>query len=136
MIRATTSSVLKESKVAKYLTKVIDTKAIKQSELAYKIGYNKANIITMFKQGLTKLPINKVRVTAEALDVDPVHLMRLVLSEYQPDTLECIEEVYGYAVTDNEMKVIELMRNATDDRDPVVNSVASKELTKIFKTLV
>jgi len=129
------NSTLSNSQVASYLSKTIDTKGIKQSDLAFEIGYTKPNIITMFKQGLTKLPINKVKIMAEALQIDPVHLLRLVLQEYQPETLDSIEEIYGYAVTENEMKVIEALRDATDDSDPVIHSAALKELKKVFNNL-
>lgn len=130
------SNAIGASTVAKYLSNKIESSGIKQSDLAHQIGYSKPNIITMFKQGLTKLPISKVKVTAEALNVDPVHLLRLVLEEYQPETLESIEEIVGYAVSDNEMKVVELLRETTKDADPVIHSKAMKELKKVFKDLV
>lgn len=112
---------------AKYLAHQIELSDKTQLEIAHEIGYEKPNIITMFKQGTTKVPINKVPMLAKALGLDPAHLLRLALREYAPEILDTIEEALGRAVTHNEFEIIEAVRNATDD-DP---KASGKELAAV-----
>ena len=57
-----------------------------QREIAQECGFEKPNIITMFKQGATKIPLNRIGALAKAIDVDPAHLLRLAMKEYMPET--------------------------------------------------
>ena len=89
--------------VAQYLTSKINASGKTQREIASEIGYDAANVITMFKQGSTKLPLNTVGPIARALDVDPVFLVRLAFSEYFPETFDAVEHALGSTiVTENE----------------------------------
>lgn len=98
--------------VAEYLTEQIRLSGKTQHEIANEAGFNKPNIISMFKKGETKLPLSKVGPMAKALGVDPVALFRLVMSEYEPQTWQAIEEtVLGQPVlTANEIEIIEVLR--------------------------
>ncbi|MEF8701205.1 MAG: XRE family transcriptional regulator [Candidatus Accumulibacter sp. UW26] len=90
-----------------------------QREIAQECGFEHPNIITMLKNGSTKLPINRVGPLAKALDADPAHLLRLVMLEYQPDTWGCIEELMqSTLLTANELELVRAFRDATGDRDP------------------
>jgi len=77
--------------VAKYLSEQFDLSPKSQREIAESIGYDNPNIITMFKQGHTKVPLNKVGALATALGLDPAHFMRMVLEEYMPETWQAVE---------------------------------------------
>ena len=48
-----------------------------QREIAAECGFDKPNIITMFKNGSTKVPLNRIGALAKALDADPAHMLRL-----------------------------------------------------------
>lgn len=115
------------SKVAKFLTDKIDSSPLSQKEIALRLGYTKPNIITMFKQGTTKLPVDKVGLMADALDVDQVKLLKLVMTEYMPDTWEAIQSIVGFAATENEQRMIEIIREASDDTDPRIRNKAQEE---------
>ena len=58
----------------------------------------------MMRQGQTKLPVSKVSAFAKALKVDPAHLLRIVMSEYLPETWEAIQELV-FLVPENEQKI-------------------------------
>lgn len=105
--------------VADYLAQQIAISELSQKEIAERIGYDRPNIITMFKQGTTKLPINKVGPIAKALNVDPVYLLRLVLGEYMPETWEAIEQVMGKAnmVSEHDLEILQHMRKKTKNFD-------------------
>ena len=105
--------------VAQFLTIKINESGKTQKEIATEIGYDSANIITMFKQGLTKLPINTVGSIALALEIDPVFLLRLAFNEYFPETFEAIEDTLGTTfITENERNLLEQFRQNTNNTDP------------------
>lgn len=89
-----------------------------QREIAQECGFEKPNIITMFKNGSTKLPMNRIGPLAKALDVDPAHLLRLAMCEYLPDTWDAIEDIMQSTVlTANELKLVRAYREVTGDSD-------------------
>jgi transcriptional regulator len=105
--------------VAEFLTKQIDL-AVKygktQTEIAKELGYEKPNIITMFKQGRTKLPLPKVVPLAKSLGIDPVHMLRIVMAEYSPDTWEVLEEIVGQKlVSTSEQETLKVIREVAGD---------------------
>lgn len=78
--------------VALFLSEQIDLSPKSQREIAEAIGFDHPNIITMLKQGQTKVPLARVGALARVLDVNAAHLMRMVLEEYIPETWRAIEE--------------------------------------------
>ena len=105
---------IKKVSVAEFLTSTLPTCGKTQKEVAQEMGYDNPNIITMFKQGLTKVPLTKVSSLAKALDVDPVFLLKIVLTEYAPEVLVAIEEILdGSVLTRNERELIDAYRKAT-----------------------
>lgn len=125
-------------KVSQVLTQHIETVTKSgdktQRDIATEIGYDKPNIVTMFKQGQANLPINKVALMAKALYIDPAYLMRLCLQEYMPEAYEVIEEIMGVGVTftKNEMDLIKLVRKGTGNSDPSFESLATVNILQEF----
>jgi transcriptional regulator with XRE-family HTH domain len=100
-----------ELNVAQYLTYHISKSGKTQREIAREIGYTKPNIITMFKQGLTKLPLEKVGPIAKALEISPDELFYKVMNEYMPETFQAIMPLlHGVELTKDELEVIENYR--------------------------
>src|SRR4051794_1657565 len=77
--------------VAEYLEKAIKLSGKTHKQLAEEIGYSNTNIITMLKQGQTKVPVKRVPAFAKALGVDPQHLLDVVMSEYYPEAWSMIK---------------------------------------------
>ncbi len=96
--------------------------------LSADVGYDKPNMVTMIKQGKTKLPLNKVSLFAKSLGVDPIHLLRIAMEEYQPETLDAISKIIGQAIiSENEMKIINIIRDITGGVDVVPKNNEDKE---------
>lgn len=90
-----------------------------QREIAAECGFETPNIITMFKNGSTKVPLNRIGALAKALDADPAHMLRLAMQEYMPNTWESIEDTLKCTLlTANELKLIRAYREATGNADP------------------
>jgi hypothetical protein len=92
--------------VAKFISDQIDCAMKSQREIAESIGYENPNIITMFKQGLTKIPLNRAGALATALGIDPAHFMRMVLEEYMPETWKAVEQALGRMILSDEEELL------------------------------
>lgn len=104
--------------VAEFLADRIAAVDKTQREISQECGFDNPNIITMFKQGHTKLPINRIAPLAKALEVDPAHLLRLVMLEYMPETWECVENIMQSTVLSaNELELVRAYREVTGDND-------------------
>lgn len=113
------SQFIERKTVAEYLTDAIAHSGKTQKQIAQEMGYDNPNIITMFKQGQTPVPLKKVGPFATALGIDPVCFLRLVMLEYMPETYEAIEQVLAVPLlTQREKKLIESFRKTTNWTDP------------------
>src|ERR1700674_5610566 len=109
--------------IAIYLDKQIDAlKGAKtQREIASEIGYDRPNMISMFKRGESKVPFEKIPALAKALKVDPAHLFRLALEQSWPGMHDTIDQIFGSlsAASSNEEEIIlTKWRAATANKDP------------------
>jgi transcriptional regulator with XRE-family HTH domain len=99
--------------VAGFVAQQINLSGKTQAQIAEECGFDKANVITMIKQGKTKVPIGKIGRLAKALDIDPVFFLKMCLQEYNPDMMEAIVTIIGTPViTRNEYEIIEVIRES------------------------
>lgn len=97
--------------VAQYLTFHINNSEKTQRQIALEIGYTKPNIITMFKQGATKLPLDKIGPLAKALEIAPDDLFFKVMTEYMPDTFEALSPfLCGQMLSKDELEMLDNYR--------------------------
>lgn len=90
--------------------------------MAIEIGYEKPNMISMFKRGELRVPLDKIPLLAKALHVDPTHLFRLALEQYWPGLGGTIASIFGRLATENEEAILlSKWREATDNMDPAPN---------------
>ena len=138
MVLATRSG-KKESRLAKFIDAHIDMlRGDKtQIEIAEALGYDRPQIITMFKQGRTRVPLNKIGPLARALGADPARMMRLALEEYSKETWEAIADTIGEPVTQNERSILKALREMTNGADYEITEPDEHEaLKKLADTLV
>jgi hypothetical protein len=104
--------------VAQILTKAISDSGKTQTVICKEIGYTKPNIITMFKQGKTRVPLDKVGLLARSLELDAREFFRVVLGEYMPETLKAIEPFLTIdGMTSQELFLVESYRMACARKD-------------------
>lgn len=105
--------------VASLLTKFFEESGLTHDQFAAELGYQTPGMISMLLSGAVKLPMNKIIQAAQALGRDPASLLRVVLDEYIPGTLEVIEECLSTPLlTPQETELIEAYRTKTRSRDP------------------
>lgn len=98
------------SQVALFIASRIEATDQLQKDIATKCGFEKPNMITMVKQGRTRLPIGKVGPMAKALETDPFQLLKMCLEEYHPETWEAIAPFMKQAVTQDELRLLNALR--------------------------
>jgi len=101
----------KRSEAAMYLEQAIKISGRTQKEIAEAAGFNKPNILTMMKQGVTKIPIAKIPGLAEACGVNVANFVRIVMIEYHPQIWDVIQKHVGEVITDDEPEILQKNTN-------------------------
>jgi transcriptional regulator with XRE-family HTH domain len=91
-------------------------------DIAAELGYDKPNLISMFRNGTTKVPLTKLPALAKALHADPGHLMRLATDAYASDLLKAWDATMGF-LSREERELLDEYRTAVkgkplEDREP------------------
>jgi hypothetical protein len=104
-----------------------------QREIATTAGFTNPNMLTMLKQGHSKLPIDRVATLAAALEVDSKYMLRLALAQHGNETMVRVyDEVLGTVVSQHEVGWLRLLREASDNSDPAVTTRARSTILSIF----
>lgn len=80
---------------AEYLAQAIATSGKTQKEVATIAGFDKPNVVSMMKKGITKIPIDRVPALANACGTDPKIMLRIVMQEYHPTVWEILNDTLG-----------------------------------------
>lgn len=124
-----------DTELAKYVERrVLELKHSKsQLQIASEAGFPNPNMITMIKNGTSKLALDRVPSMARALECDPAYLMRMALVQAVGDTAaQAIVEVFGTPVTDNELGWLQAIRDASENSDPRLTNRSLAAIRAIF----
>lgn len=124
-----------DTRLAKFLTKrILQLKPRKsQREIAAEAGFIQPNMLSMFKNGSSKLPLDRVPGLAKALECDPKHLFLMALDQLGGDTTDlAIRQIFGTLVTQNEVAWLEEIRKASNHTDPGLTAKARAAIRGIF----
>lgn len=93
-----------------------------QKELAEYVGFPKPNVISMLKQGLTKVPLDKAGLIAERLGLDVQEFWFKCLKEYQPLVYAEFERINKQpCLSSEEIKFIYHSRNLSLDLNSLLS---------------
>ena len=124
------------SRIARFVSdRVEELRGIRnQREIADMAGYSNQNMITMIKQGYTKVALDRVVPLAKALDADPNHLMRIALEQfYSPSTIRDFEYTFGAVISKNERRLLEIVRTAADGKDVELTDELEAKVRELFQ---
>ena len=128
-----------QSAVARYLDRrIAELRGFKtQREVAAEAGYERPNILSMFKTGETPLPLAKIPALAKALEADPAHLFRLAMTDQWPELAPVVGEIFGRQMASKNEHAIFLnkWRVATGDMDPAPNAQIDAAVDRMLATL-
>ncbi len=123
------------TRLVKYVERrVLELKPTKsQSQIASEAGFPNPNMVTMIKNGTSKLALDRVPSMARALECDPAYLMRLALEQAIGDTAaKAIVEIFGTPVTANELGWLQEIRASSGHSDPRITSRSKAAIRAIF----
>jgi transcriptional regulator with XRE-family HTH domain len=89
-----------------------------QLQVAKEAGFPHPNMLSMIKNGKSRLPLQKVPALAEALEIDPALLFRSALSENWPGYERVVLRIFGDVLTLEEREMIAFMRHVRDGKIP------------------
>jgi transcriptional regulator with XRE-family HTH domain len=104
-----------------------------QKEIAEEAGFNNPNMLSLFKSGANKIPLDRVPALAKALEADPAYLMRLSLEQSVGVTAANANiDVFGTPISVNERGWLDEIRDASDNTDPRITARSRSALRGIF----
>lgn len=115
--------------VAAFIAQYIHLSGKSQVDIAIEAGFEKPNIITMLKQGRTKLPLAKIGTMANALETDPTYLLKLCLEEYYPETWNAISPYMDEMLTADEFALLQHLRSCANS--PYLASCTADQKRKL-----
>lgn len=78
----------KSYQLAEWLNRHLDTLTSQTNEqLAAELGYSRPNIISMWRTGRTRIPLDRISKIAKILKVDPLYLLPMWLEQYADEDL-------------------------------------------------
>ncbi|MFP5213344.1 MAG: helix-turn-helix domain-containing protein [Acidobacteriota bacterium] len=88
-----------EPKVSQRLARIVSERrarlGLTQAELGRRVGYKYGNYIAMIENMSSAFPVEKWRSYANALDIDEIEFLKIVIDEtFHPDLQERIVTVY------------------------------------------
>ncbi|MDY7537521.1 helix-turn-helix transcriptional regulator [Undibacterium sp. RTI2.2] len=123
--------------VAEFISNRIEISGKTQKQIASEVGFPKPNMITMIKQGASKLPLDKIALMAKALNVEKLYLYRLVMQEYEPGTWNTIQnDILSQPVlTKYELDLVALVRDLNIQETRLVDKEDHEILAKAFQKI-
>ncbi|WP_412552414.1 hypothetical protein [Shimia sp. MIT1388] len=120
------------SPTAKILANAIDASELTQREIADRIGMRNPNVISMMKQGITRVPLNRIPALSETLEINAQTFLMTAIEEYHPGTHEVLVDVLGLPLSDTEMRLLGLLR--TTEASGIVDAIGP--LWRYLETLL
>ncbi|CAO3459950.1 hypothetical protein [Azospirillum argentinense] len=130
-----TDAVLRpQNRMVEFLsTRLDELRGIKtQREIARDLGYDRPNIISMFKLGETKVPLDKVPALAESLQVDFGFLLKLALEQYMTGEMKQLEKFMDRVVSDDEFEIVTMARKAAPQGYIELDNGKRAKIKKVF----
>ncbi len=129
MARPQSDTIHKESAVARKITSILNNCEKSQGEVGDEMGFEKSNILTMFKTGRTKFPLNRVASFSAVTGTDPEDLLQCVLEEYHPEVLDTLNALKGRVLSQSERTMLKALREAKRKADQVKGKTAWTDST-------
>lgn len=101
------------SVTANKLAKAIEASDLTQREIADRIGYQHANVISMLKTGEMRVPLERIPALARTLGMDERELLLSAIEEYHAGVYEVLVETLGLPMSDAELGILTMFRMAS-----------------------
>ena len=136
-----------ETAMARYLSGAVSAQQAlgkSQRDIARELGYEKPNILSMMKNGETKVPLTRIPVFARVLNVDLMHLFRMSLEQIwseeeslgdktEAEMRGAVKRAFRAVATENEMPVLELLRNHLNGKDFPLSQEVLDQISDVLR---
>jgi hypothetical protein len=102
-------------------------------DIARDAGFERPNIVSMFKTGAAKVPLARIPHLAAALGAEPAVLFRLAMLQYWPDLHHVVAKLFGDVTSPHERELLGLLRFVTRHTDPKLSDRQKREIEKILE---
>lgn len=126
---------VKAGSTAAFLERAIRRSGRTQAEIAREAGLRSPNVLSMMKQGQTKVPLARIPALARACGADGLYFLRLALEEYNPEVFKLLMDTLGESLTDAEWAVIRCYRAGTRGIDLDVDHEVRLRLIFLFESI-
>lgn len=121
------------SKTASFLSRAIAQSARKQKDISIDAGFPHSNVISMFKTGETKVPIDRIPALAAACGADPKEFLVIAMEEYYPAAWSVLRDVLGEPISTEEDKLLAAYHLANCNGDVVIDARMFDVLSAVFE---
>jgi transcriptional regulator with XRE-family HTH domain len=121
------------SPTAEFLKKALDQAPLTQREVAERAGFQRPNILSMMKNGETKVPLNRIPELARACEVKPSTFIRVAMKEYHPEVWAILEDIFDGCLTPAEEEMMMLFRIANVEGDVQMTETLSSALLAVLE---
>ena len=105
-----------KSETANLVRQMIDDVHNKsQDEIATETGFPKSNVLTMIKQGRTRMPLDKIEAFSKACGKSPDRLFRTAMREYKPELARLIGRVNKVPMFEGAEEIIDIFNTAVTE---------------------
>jgi transcriptional regulator with XRE-family HTH domain len=105
-----------------------------QREIAAEIGYDKPNVLSMYKRGEAKVPLERLPAISRALDIDPALLFKAGLEQWWPGEQTLLNQMFiERIVTKNERALIKLVATYLQADDFEITQDLLERLRRSFR---
>lgn len=118
--------------VADIIRAAVDGSPKTQKRIAAESGFKNANVISMLKCGVTRLPIARAPSLAHSLGLDSRELLRACIREYSPDEYQALSEAFDIDLTADEIRIIHELRRVSRQLQIAALSDVSRGLLNEF----
>lgn len=101
------------SPTAMMLADAIEKSELTQREIADRVGFKNANIISMLKAGETRVPLDRIPSLSQTLGIDERLFLMIAIEEYHPGVHEVLVDVLGLPLSDAELGILTMFRMAS-----------------------
>lgn len=101
------------SSTAIMLAKAIEASELTQREIADRVGFRHANIISMLKTGETRVPLDRIPALSRTLGMNERDFLLTAIAEYHPGIHEVLLDILGLPLSDAELGIVTMFRMAS-----------------------
>lgn len=120
------------SPTAQMLNEAIENSPLTQAEIAKRAGFPNPNVLSMMKNGLTKVPLARIPMLADALEIDRTPFIECALEEYYPEVHDVLTEMLGFPLTPDEEELVGIYRMACLDEEIPLEGPLRAALENLF----